>query len=371
MITFELLSDTIEQTHVVLHQAAIRALNSHITLRNWLVGMYLVEYEQKGQDRATYGEKLLSELSKTLTARKVTNMHERELRRYRQFYHVYQRFGRVFQQSLATDTGLLALPFIEHSIRGSLTPELNDGALEVPSEILLKNISFTHFAELIPISDALKRTFYEVECIKGCWGVRELKRQISSLYYERVGLSQNPQKAAELTQAKTEKGHPAEIVKSVYVFEFLGLKAQEIMEEKDLESALLDHLQAFLMELGHGFCLEARQKKILIGDEYYFIDLVFYHRILKCHVLVELKMDDFHHVNAGQLNTYVNYFKYEVMRADDNPPIGLLLVTGKNETLVQYATAGMDNQLFVSKYLLELPNRQVLEAFIQQTLRKL
>jgi hypothetical protein len=155
------------------------------------------------------------------------------------------------------------------------------------------------------------------------------------------------------------------------VFEFLGLKAQEIMEEKDLESALLDHLQAFLMELGHGFCLEARQKKILIGDEYYFIDLVFYHRILKCHVLVELKMDDFHHVNAGQLNTYVNYFKYEVMRADDNPPIGLLLVTGKNETLVQYATAGMDNQLFVSKYLLELPNRQVLEAFIQQTLRKL
>ncbi|MEO0043437.1 MAG: hypothetical protein RL329_2885 [Bacteroidota bacterium] len=197
MITFELLSDTIEQTHVVLHQAAVRALNSHITLRNWLVGMYLVEYEQKGQDRATYGDKLLSELSKTLTARKVTNMHERELRRYRQFYHVYQRFGRVFQQSLATDTGLLALPFVEHSIRGSLTPELKDGALEVPSEILLKNISFTHFAELIPISDALKRTFYEVECIKGCWGVRELKRQISSLYYERVGLSQNPQKAAE------------------------------------------------------------------------------------------------------------------------------------------------------------------------------
>jgi len=136
------------------------------------------------------------------------------------------------------------------------------------------------------------------------------------------------------------------------------------VEESDLETALLDHLQEFMMEMGHGFCLEARQKKILIGDEYFFVDLVFYHRILKCHVLVELKVEDFNHHNIGQLNTYVNYYKAEVMQTDDNPTVGILLVTQKNNALVEYATAGMDNQLFVSKYLVELPKKEELEEFI-------
>ena len=143
------------------------------------------------------------------------------------------------------------------------------------------------------------------------------------------------------------------------------------MEESDLETALLDHLQEFLIEMGYGFCLEGRQKKILIGDEYFFIDLVFYHRILKCHVLLELKVQEFKHINAGQLDTYLNYYKAEVMQPDDNPPIGILLVTNKNDALVQYAIAGMDKNLFISKYLIELPSKQQLEEFVKKELKKI
>ena len=150
----------------------------------------------------------------------------------------------------------------------------------------------------------------------------------------------------------------------------MGLKVKDAVEESDLETALLDHLQDFMMEMGHGFCLEARQKKVLISDDYFFIDLVFYHRILKCHVLVELKVEDFNHYNIGQLNTYVNYYKANVMQADDNPTVGILLVTNKNTALVEFATMGLDNHLFVSKYLLELPKKELLEAFITSELQK-
>lgn len=241
---------------------------------------------------------------------------------------------------------------------------------QLNGSVLVSKLSFTHFVELIKIGDILKRTFYELECIKGTWSVRELKRQINSLYFERSGLSTKPEILSQITQQKVEKAKPSEIVKSVYAFEFLGLKAKDAVEENDLETALLDHLQEFMMEMGHGFCLEARQKKVLIGDDYFYIDLVFYHRILKCHVLVELKVEDFNHYNIGQLNTYVNYYKANVMQADDNPTVGILLVTNKNTALVEYATMGMDNHLFVSKYLLELPKKELLEAFITNELQK-
>jgi len=250
----------------------------------------------------------------------------------------------------------------------TLSPEFNQGAID--SDQLIQKLSFSHFELLSPIIEDSKRNFYELECIKGTWSVRELKRQINSLYYERSGMSRKPELLSEITNQKTEPMLPAEIVKSVYAFEFLGLRVKDAVEETDLESALLDHLQDFMLELGHGFCLEARQKKILIGDEYFFIDLVFYHRILKCHVLVELKIEDFNHHNVGQLNTYVNYYKGEVMQPDDNPTVGILLVTDKNNTLVEYATAGMDNHLFVSKYMLELPNKEILQAFVKQEIEK-
>ncbi len=179
-------------------------------------------------------------------------------------------------------------------------------------------------------------------------------------------MSSKPEKLIESIQNKSEKLHIEEIVKSPFTFEFLGLKAKDVVYEADLEQAIMDNLQHFLLELGNGFCFEARQKKILIEDEYYFIDLVFYHRFLHCNVLIEMKIDEFKHEHIGQLNVYLEYYKRNVMTDKDNPPVGILLVTNKNSTLVEYAKGTMDNNLFVSKYLIELPNKEDLKKIIEK-----
>jgi predicted nuclease of restriction endonuclease-like (RecB) superfamily len=374
-MNFELLVDTISKTHSHFQQQAVKAVNISLTLRNWLIGFYIVEFEQEGEDRAAYGTGLLNRLALGI---KIKGLVSAELSRCRQFYFCYpQILGSLTQEFKS---------LIPSQILGALTQESQEedefqlGRLpstksendlhHLKGGVLVSKLSFTHFVELIKIGDNLKRTFYELECIKGTWSVRELKRQINSLYYERSGMSKKPQMLSETTHQKAEMERPSDIVKSVYAFEFLGLKAKDAMEESDLETALLDHLQDFMMEMGHGFCLESRQKKILIGDEYFYIDLVFYHRILKCHVLVELKVEDFNHHNIGQLNTYVNYYKANIMQEDDNPTVGILLVTNNNSALVEFATAGMENKLFVSKYLLELPKKELLEAFIKNELQK-
>jgi len=203
------------------------------------------------------------------------------------------------------------------------------------------------------------------------WSVRELKRRIASLYYERSGLSGNKEKLAELVHTSAEQYEPKLTIRDPYVFEFLGLKPAEVMSESRLEYQLLDKLQEFLLELGHGFCFEARQKRVLIGDTYGFIDLVFYHRILKCHVLIELKVDAFSHEYIGQLNTYVSWYKQNMMTDGDNPPVGILLCTQKDQTLVEYALAGMDNNLFVSRYQLELPSKEQMQRFLEEKMREM
>ena len=200
---------------------------------------------------------------------------------------------------------------------------------------------------------------------------RELKRQIDSLYFERSGMSQNPTLLSRIVQDNSEAGNMIDTIKSPFAFEFLGLKAKEVVYESDLEQALIEHLEEFLIELGHGFCFEERQKRIIIGDEYYYCDLVFYHRILKCHVLCELKVSAFSYEHIGQLKTYVNYYRKEVMRPDDNPPVGILLVTNKNNALVEFATADNDKDIFVSKYLLELPSKEQLIKFINEEAAKI
>jgi predicted nuclease of restriction endonuclease-like (RecB) superfamily len=240
--------------------------------------------------------------------------------------------------------------------------------LQVPPEKLIARLSFTHLVQLLPISEPLKRTFYEIECMKGNWSVSELKRQINSLYFERSGMSKHPEKLSRIVQENAEALLPADIIKSPFTFEFLGLKAKDVVYESDLEQALIDNLEAFLLELGHGFCFEAKQKRILIGDQYYFIDLVFYHRVLKCHVLIDLKMKAVAHENIGQLKTYIHYYKKHILLPGDNPPVALLLVTENDEALVEYAVADSDQQLFVSKYVLELPSTQQLADFIRKEL---
>jgi predicted nuclease of restriction endonuclease-like (RecB) superfamily len=221
------------------------------------------------------------------------------------------------------------------------------------------------------LEDPLKRAFYEVECIKANWSVRELNRQITSLYYERSGLSKNKEKLAELVQSGVETAEPKLNIRDPYIFEFLDLKPKEVMGESSLEDALLDKLEHFLLELGHGFCFEARQKRILIGSKHCFVDMVFYHRVLKCHVLIELKIDEFSHEHIGQLNTYVSWFKKNVMRKDDNPPVDILLCIAKDHALVEYALAGMNNKLFVSKYRLELPRKEEMQKFIEEQMREI
>ncbi len=189
------------------------------------------------------------------------------------------------------------------------------------------------------------------------------------MYFERSGLSGQPEKLAEFVQQKIKPQQPKDIIKNIYAFEFLDIGIKPIIEESDLETALLDNLQQFMLELGNGFCWEARQKRILIGDTYYFIDLVFYHRILKCHVLVELKIGAFDHGDIGQLNTYLNFFKAEIVEPIDYPPVGILLVAEKDHALVKYATAGMDENLFVKQYLVNLPSQEQLVNHIENELK--
>jgi predicted nuclease of restriction endonuclease-like (RecB) superfamily len=256
-------------------------------------------------------------------------------------------------------------------IRGTTYPELQKNEPHVSPEKIINNLSFSHLAELIEINDPLKRIFYELESIKGQWSVKELHRQINTLYFERMGLSTNPKSMSILTNSKTEKQNTSDIIKSHFAFEFLGITDKAIIEESDLEQSLLNHFQDFLLEMGRGFCLEARQKRILIGDEYFFIDMVLYHRILKCHVLIELKSDKFNHAHISQLNTYLNYYKKEIKEESDNLPVGILMVADKNNPLVEYALAGMDNQLFVSRYLLQLPDKKQLQDFIAAEVKML
>lgn len=363
-LSFDRLVDVIGQAHADLAAQALRAVNTSLTLRNWLIGFHIEEYERRGIDRQQYGQKLLDRLSTSLIQKGVSRCDRRELYRYRQFYLTYPQIRESLPPQFAsalggTDQGLTSANRIVESV----TPQSR-----VDGQTLLARLSFTHFVELIAVEDATKRAFYELECIRGNWSVRELKRQIASLYYERSGLSTDKEKLATLAQEGAEHAEPTLTIRDPYVFEFLGLKPQEVMSESHLEDQLLNKLYDFLLELGHGFCFEARQKRILIGDSHNFVDLVFYHRILKCHVLVELKVAAFSHENIGQLNTYVSWYRKNMMTEGDNPPVGILLCTQKDHALVEYALAGIDNGLFVSKYLLELPKKEEMQRFIEEQL---
>lgn len=370
---FGALIAAIRQVSENLAAQAGRAVNISLTLRNWVIGCHIREYEQNGADRAEYGRNLFQKLSQELKKIASIEYHPRELRRCREFYTAYPQIRGTlspkFDNIISPDIGGLLIPESGTAetlpMRGTVSPEL-----EMSPHRLVRSLSFSHFAELIPIDDPLKRTFYEIECIRGNWSVRELKRQIGSLYFERSGLSTDKEKLAELAQANAEKADPRLVIRDPYVFEFLGIKPREAMKESDLEDALLDNLQDFLLEMGHGFCFEARQKRILIGDTHGFVDLVFYHRILKCHILVELKVESFTHENLGQLNTYVNWYRKNMMAEGDNPPVGILLCTLKDQALVEYALAGIDNRLFVSKYQLELPRKEEIQRFLEEKMRE-
>lgn len=365
---FESLIVSIVQIHQQAQEFAAKAVNVGLTLRNWFIGHRIVEFEQNGADRAAYGERLLPALAKRLAAAGLKRVDTRELRRFRLLYTIYPQIRETVTPELLARASASALQTLLNSPsqakRESVTPE--SPMVETASQQLIQRLSFSHLSELLELPDDTQRRFYEIECIRGNWSVRELRRQIDSLYYQRSGLSKDKSKLSTKAHAKAETLQPAQIIRDPYIFEFLGLRSREVMGETDLEDALLDRLQDFLLEMGHGFCFEARQKRLLIGDEHFFVDLVFYHRVLKCHILVELKTTAFSHEHLGQLNTYVAYYKKHEMTPGDQPPIGILLCTRKNEALVEFALGDLSNQLFVSHYAVEMPKKQEMEAFLKQ-----
>ncbi|OGV50776.1 MAG: cytoplasmic protein [Lentisphaerae bacterium GWF2_44_16] len=361
-LTFTSLVQSIRDINEKLSIQTSRAINIGLTLRNWFIGYHIAEYELKGADRAKYGDKLLDKLSHELGGLKISNCNRRQLYRYLKFYRFYPKIVGTLSPQFET---FIPESTEAHKKVGTASPQSNS-----EHDNLLQLLSYSHIEQLVDIDDETKRTFYEIECIRGNWSVRDLERQINSLYYERSGLSTDKKKLAKSLKRETVKTRPELTIRDPYIFEFLGLKPAEVMSETHLEDQLLDKLQSFLLELGNGFCFEARQKRILIGDTHNFVDLVFYHRILKCHVLIELKLAKFSHENVGQLNTYVSWYKKNMMAKGDNPPIGILLCTRKDCAVVEYALAGMDNKLFVSRYQLELPKKEEMQRFIEEQMKK-
>ncbi len=361
-MTFNQLVQSICLINEKLSKQAAKAVNASLTIRNWMIGMYVAEFELRGSDRAKYGERLLDALTAKLAKQKVRGCGRRQLYNHAAFYRAYPQILRT----LSAQSKKLLLP--EGIPAGKVRTV--SAQFRTDAETLLTHLSYSHFELLIEIAEPLKRAFYEHQCIRGHWSVRELKRQIVTLYFERSGLSRNKKKLRAMISRTAEVDKPEFAVRDPYVFEFLGLKSKEVMSESHLEGALLDRLQDFLLEMGHGFCFEARQRRIVIGGQYCFVDLVFYHRVLKCHVLIELKADEFKHEHIGQLNTYVTWYRKHAMTAGDNPPVGILLCTQKNHAMVEFALAGMDNKLFVKKYQLELPRKEAIRQFLESQIEQ-
>ncbi len=353
------LTSIIQTTHDAALSSAVKAINRMQTMRNWLIGYYIVEYEQHGKDRAEYGAKLLKKLEERVNRKGISTTL---LKNSRSFYLHYPQMVDNLVPAISPTVSDQLVKQEEKS------PTVSD-QFKTSGKKIISSLSFSHIVELLTLNDPLARYFYEQECIKCTWSVRELRRQISTNLYVRAGISANPDKLLSLPSVQ---GHDsAELqIRQPFTFEFLGLKAQDIVDEHDLEEALISHLQEFILELGKGFCFESRQKRIIIDDEYFYPDLVFYNRILHCGVIIELKNEEFSYENFGQLNAYVSHYRENEMQPGDNPPIGILLCTRKGKKMVEYALAGMDNQLFVSTYMLQLPDKKTLEEFLLKQLEK-
>jgi len=361
--SFNDLASIVQTTHDAAQSSAVKAINRMQTMRNWLIGYYIVEFEQHGKDRAEYGTQLLKKLEERVDRKGLTTTLFKWARK---FYRLYPQMMENLPIPICATVmhQLQPIENKEDTIGASMTHQF-----VTPGKTIISHLSFTHLREIMTLDDPLARYFYEQECIKCTWSVRELRRQISTNLYVRAGISANPEKLLSLPSVQ---GHDsAELqIRQPFTFEFLGLKAQEVVNEHDLEDALISHLQEFILELGKGFCFEARQKRIIIDDEYYYPDLVFYNRILHCGVIIELKNEEFSYENFGQLNAYVSHYRENEMRPGDNPPIGILLCTRKGKKMVEYALAGMDNNLFVSTYMLQLPDKKTLEEFLLKQLEE-
>ena len=309
---------------------ALQAINSNMVETYWHIGQYIVEFEQGGKAKAEYGKGLLSKLSKDLTLAHGKGFSLSNIYLMRQFFIKYPIFQTV------------------------------SGKLE--------RLSWSHISELLPIEDPLERQFYEVQCLHEGWNVRELKRQKAASLFLRLAASKDKEGILHLAKKGQTVDKPADLIREPYVLEFLKIPEPYHLSEIALEKKLIDHLQDFLLELGKGFAFIGRQYRITLGNTHYYVDLVFYHRILKCFVLIDLKKDKVGYESVGQMNMYLGYFENEENTEGDNPPIGIVLAREKDDLLVRYAMHNISSQLFVSKYQLYLPNREELQALIEKQL---
>ena len=305
------------------------AVNTELLDANWQTGRYIVEYEQHGNVKADYGKQLLTNLSKDLTRLRGKGYSRSNLFNMRLFY---VRFPKI------------------QTVSGQLT--------------------WSHYLELLKCDDELEMQFYMKESISEGWKVRELRRQISSSLFQRLALSTDKEGVLALANEGHQVQTASDIIRDPFVLEFTGLPKQKRYKEKDLEDALKAHMEQFLLELGRGFAFIGRQYIVPIGSRRFKVDLVFYHCILKCYVLIDLKRAEIKHSDIGQMNLYLNYFKNEVCQLDDNPPIGIVLGARKDELLMEYALQGIDNQLFAARYQLYLPNREELQAQLNKLLEQ-
>lgn len=305
----------------------LRQIDDTLVITNWHIGKYIVEFEQNGDIRASYGDGLLRSLSKHLTLLLGKGYSRSNLQNMRRLYLNYPKC---------------------QTVSGKL--------------------SWSHWCELLELDDNLERQFYENECIAQHWGVRTLRRQIDSGLFMRIAKSQDKNGVLELAAKGQIIRSPQDVVKDTFVLEFLGIPEKRKYSELSLEKALIGNMQSFLLELGKGFAFIGEQYPIQIGNAHYYIDLVFYHAILKCYVLIDLKRAGVKHYDIGQMNMYLGYFANEVSQPNDNKPIGIVLCHSKNELVVEYATYGMNSNLFVSKYQLYLPNKEELRRMVQSIL---
>jgi len=306
---------------------AIAAVHSYLVETYWKIGQYIVEYEQEGKEKAVYGTKLLENLSIDLKLLHGKGFSLSNIKRMRQLYIAYPIGAKPSHQ-----------------------------------------LSWSHYVELLKIDDELERNFYEHQALNEHWSVPELKRQKDSALFLRLALSKEKEKVLQLSKHGQILESPEDIIKDLYVFEFLKIPEPYNISETELETRLLNNLQSFLLELGKGFTFVARQFRMTINNIPYRVDLVFYHRILRCFVLIDLKIRDVQHNDIGQMNMYMGYFAKEENVEGDNPPIGIILSKEKDELLVEYATYGMNSQLFISKYQLYLPDKEELKRLIMQQL---
>jgi predicted nuclease of restriction endonuclease-like (RecB) superfamily len=303
---------------------------------------------------------LYKEIAQRLAKKGLKSIRERHLYLCKDLYLAYPQILRTLSAKS------FLIDFQHPEILRTLSAKLPDAGLsDAEMNDLLSNLSFSHFIELLKANTNEKRRFYETQALKNNWGVRDLKRAVESMLYERTGLSRD--KTALIVKAEVKRDlTPESLFRNTYLLEFLGLEGKDVYTESDLEERIITQLQNFLLELGRGFCFEARQKRITFGNTHYRIDLVFYHRILKCHVLLDLKIGEFDNADAGQMNMYLNYYKENESETTDNPPVGIILCSGKNEALVKYATMGLPQQVFVSKYLVSLPTEKELQMIVEE-----